>query len=79
MLESWRCLHRVSSIDWDDWGGEPADKITGYGRTVCGVEGRLAMPGILSRMGLPRCARCCDFVGIPRGDGAPFNEGMREH
>jgi hypothetical protein len=32
------------------------------------------MPGIFSRMGAPRCKRCCKAVGIPAGNGAPYND-----
>jgi len=70
VLPGWRRLHRVSEIvyDWED--------VAGDGVTVCGRRGRLRMPGILSRTALPRCAHCCAALGIPRGDGAPFNEGI---
>jgi hypothetical protein len=34
------------------------------------------MPGFLSRMALPRCAHCCRIVGVKRGKGAPFNQGI---
>ncbi len=43
--------------------------------TVCGKRSESAnMPGIFSRIGAPRCKDCCDRLGIPRGDGAPFNQ-----
>ena len=71
VLPGWRRLHRVSEIVCLG----PDDKY-GDGVTVCGQRGPLTMPGILSRMGCPRCAHCCDALGIPRGDGAPFNSGI---
>ena len=52
------------------------DQIRGEGITICGRKGSLMMPGIFSRIGLPRCSRCCDILGIPRGEGAPFNQGI---
>ena len=65
-------LHRVSSIRWRkperDWG-----KTIGLGVTVCGVRMSLSVPGVLSRMGMPRCSKCCFAMGIPDGVGAPFN------
>jgi hypothetical protein len=64
----WTVLHRIASIAWDD-----DDLIGGDGEAVCGVRGRFRMPGIFSRMGLPRCARCCKRLGVPVGGGAPFN------
>lgn len=68
VLPSWRRLHRVASVTFVD--GQPA----GVGYTVCGLRGRLAIPGVFSRLGLPRCAHCCRMVGIPAGNGAPFNK-----
>ena len=69
VLPSWNRLHRVAEISWDD--GEVM--IAGDGSTVCGRRGRLVMPGFFSRTDLPRCAKCCDALRIPRGDGAPYN------
>jgi hypothetical protein len=65
-------LHRVSSIAWRD----PDDGlIQGDGVTVCGRRGFLHMPGVLDRIGLPRCEACCRLTGVPEGDGAPWNQG----
>ena len=64
-------LHRVASIAWAD-----SDEIWGHGATACGEFGELHMPGILSRMGAPRCERCCAVARIPAGAGAPFNAGL---
>lgn len=61
-------LHRVSTIQW---GSD--ERISGRGETVCGRRGRLMMPGIFSRMDAPRCVQCCQAMGIPCGDGAPYN------
>lgn len=71
--ETWARLHRVAEIVWTD-----DDMTRGVGATVCGRRGDLVMPGLLSRMGLPRCAHCCRLAGIPRGDGAPYNRGIKE-
>jgi hypothetical protein len=73
VLPSWNRLHRVSEIVWDD-----ENMIDGVGTTLCGRAGYLTMPGFLSRMGLPRCAHCCRLAGVPRGDGAPFNQDIKE-
>jgi hypothetical protein len=43
------------------------------GETVCGLKGRFYMPGVCSRTGAPRCKRCCQALGIPAGNGAPYN------
>jgi hypothetical protein len=72
VLPSWRVLHRVASgvVEEDDFVG------VRKGVTVCGQRGTLQMPGIFSRMGRPRCKRCCKRLGVPPGNGAPYNEGM---
>lgn len=70
---SWNRLHRVSEIEWDD-----GDMIRGEGVTVCGRKGYLTMPGVISRMGLERCAHCCKATGVPLGNGAPFNQDIPE-
>lgn len=76
VLPSWNVLHRVASIEWT--GDDEDDMRHGQGTTVCGRKGWLSMPGMLSRMSLPRCAHCCHIAGVPRGDGAPANYGIRE-
>jgi hypothetical protein len=66
-------LHRVSSISWDD-----GEEIAGYGTTACARFERLSMPGLFGRMSAPRCRLCCLVAGVPTGDGAPFNAGLKE-
>ena len=69
-------LHRVaivhgdSPLHADDLSLFPANMI---GTTCCGALAVLYMPGILERMGAPRCPVCCDAVGVPHGDGIPGN------
>ena len=65
----WDALHRISSIEWN----EPDEMISGSGIAVCGRQRQFHMPGIFSRMGLKRCPDCCVALGIPEGEGAPFN------
>ena len=62
-------LHHVA--EWED-----PDIVEPYGQgvTTCGYCGELAIPGIVSRLGLPRCAHCCDRLSIPRGKGSPKND-----
>lgn len=68
-------LHRVRRVDnrrdWLKWSGGTAE-------TVCGEtgKGRMWMPGVVSRMAAPRCAKCCRKLGLPRGVGAPYNDPM---
>ena len=44
------------------------------GRTVCGLTGYLTIPGVFSRLGLPRCRHCCRMTGMPPGTGSPKND-----
>jgi hypothetical protein len=53
---------------------DPGFDVGGDGITACGRRLRLWIPGLFSRMGLPRCIRCCDARGYPRGSGSPKND-----
>lgn len=66
----------MASIEWGE--GYPEQMIQGNGATVCGRKGFMLMPGIMSRMGLKRCPRCCKAMGIRRGHGNPENEDIME-
>lgn len=79
VTETWGALHRVvagkkspSDKPIPPWGVGVVDA-----RTACGLQRDfMAMPGLFSRMGLRRCSGCCARVGVPRGKGAPYNEGI---
>src|ERR1700686_4578955 len=79
-LSSWRWvifpggrrLHRVSKLDIE--AVEKSGETGGPGETVCGRRGTLIMPGVLSRMGLPRCHHCCRMISMPDGLGNPRND-----
>lgn len=75
VTDAWDVLHRISSITSLDPGEpEEGDSVRwGEGVSVCGIEGEFEMPGLFSRMGRPRCTACCDLLGVPHGDGAPYN------
>jgi hypothetical protein len=76
VFPTWNRLHRVADIAWE---GDGVDEMRqGTGTTLCGRRGFLTMPGILSRIGTPRCAHCCRLAGVPRGAGAPFNFDIEE-
>ena len=64
----------VAPNDLDDWEVDGYIPIGIQGETACGRSGRLSMPGVFSRMGAPRCKRCCRKTGVPPGNGAPFND-----
>jgi len=76
VLNSWRVLHRISDIDPVDLEGDLLPN--GEGVALCGASGHFMVPGLFSRMGLRRCAKCCDLLGIPRGDGNTLNGGIKE-
>ena len=72
-------LHRLAGAARDDWEADGLTPLSAQGKTACGRRGRLAMPGVFSRMGAPRCKRCCRMAGIPAGHGAPYNDkGLSE-
>lgn len=76
----------LARIDWvylkkDDYkwlhapvGDHPDADVSAKGRTACGVKGRMEIPGLFSRMGLPRCRECCEATGLPIGMGSPKND-----
>lgn len=76
VLNSWNRLHRVTEIVWE--GGSPDVECMGEGRALCGAHGVFCIPGFLSRMGLDRCAHCCDILGVPRGYGNTLNAKITE-
>jgi hypothetical protein len=84
---NYRVLHRLSVMTWNsdddpDTGDYGVRCCTGV--AMCGYAtkgdgdrippGWFAMPGIFSRLGLPRCAKCCAKVGLPKGLGTPWND-----
>ena len=69
VLPSWNRLHAPE--DWDDPHYEASDE---HARTACGRRGWGQIPGVFSRMGMPRCAHCCRIRGFPPGEGSPKND-----
>jgi hypothetical protein len=69
---AYRVLHALGEGDADPdiWA------FTGV-TFACGAtppDGIANIPGVFSRMGLPRCPGCCDATGLPRGKGSPKND-----
>lgn len=69
-------MHFVPKADtrgdfFDDATHSDADTTA---EAVCGLRCDWMAPGPFSRLGLPRCSRCCRALGIPRGSGCPANE-----
>lgn len=78
VTRSWRRLH---ALPYGPWTQEQAAEITfewrlpGPVRLACGQIAVMAcIPGVFSRMGLPRCAGCCRATGMPPGAGSPKND-----
>lgn len=73
----WDRLHAIPKAAFDPNDEDAVDALTDYpgpeARAVCGHEGGWQMPGVFTRIGAPRCAHCCDQLGIPRGEGTPNN------
>lgn len=70
-------LHRLARIDECDVldaVGDPDDVTHVRGAACCGAEGIFEMPGILSRLGAPRCPACAAAAGVDaRRRGIPGN------
>lgn len=48
--------------------------VNAVGRATCGLTNRFFIAGLISRLSMARCARCCDRLGWPRGVGSPKND-----
>lgn len=70
VIGGWDRLHHAARFDDPD--GDAYDE---HGRTSCGREGWLSIPGMFARLGgTARCAHCCRIVGFPQGIGSPKND-----
>ncbi|MGW3144868.1 hypothetical protein ACWDG1_09335 [Streptomyces sp. NPDC001177] len=72
----WRRLHAIpgDAITPDQMRAAIDDAEHVQAASACGLERPWDMPGIASRLGLPRCPHCCRALGIPPGNGTPANE-----
>ena len=57
---------------WDE--GENYGEVYGPAPALCGESGEWSIPGVGSRMCVPRCERCCELSGFPAGVGSPKND-----
>lgn len=64
-------LHRILRHDRAEWD---KNEVWGGGESACGMVATFHVPGIVSRMGAPRCKKCCRKRGIPFGYGNPRND-----
>lgn len=65
-------LHFVGSVT--EWTQEMVDGGGLHLRAACGLRAQMALPGVLARLGRPRCKRCCKAIGITQGNGCPAND-----
>lgn len=83
---AYRVLHRLIVMKWNS-DDDPESDYAGRcctGEAACGyatkgdgnriLPGMFFIPGMFSRMGLSRCKKCCVKVGVPFGDGTPWND-----
>lgn len=73
---TWEVLHHASGLTDDQLGAMDDDgQLSGPVRLDCGrTVVFVSIPGLFSRMGKPRCKRCCRATGMPEGDGSPKND-----
>lgn len=75
MPATWRVLHHAELTDQqcEDLADEGTlwEPVT----LTCGQQAAsVSIPGVLSRMGKPRCRRCCGRLGYPEGYSSPKND-----
>jgi hypothetical protein len=77
-VASWSHLHAIPRAAVDPADEDTVEALCGGPwpvlTAVCGCTAEWTMPGMFSRMGMARCARCCRKLGIAEGDGTPANE-----
>jgi hypothetical protein len=76
VTKSWNRLHHAALSDDEllhllDQAEIPGPIILSCGRTAALV----AIPGVFTRMGAPRCTGCGKALGYPQGKGSPKNDG----
>ena len=68
---NYRVLHRVASVENEDWEADGWIPIGGPGTTVCGYTRRLSMPGLLSPCAVRERRRRSDSVSLPYAHCVP--------
>lgn len=65
-------LHRILAVKWD-WS---LGAVGGVGTIACRpwIELGVEVPGVLGRLGAPRCRECCRIAGVAEGAGNPHND-----
>lgn len=72
----WQRLHAIpaTAITPEQMRNAIDDAQPAAALSACGLPRGWDMPGIASRLALPRCPHCCRTLGIPAGKGTPANE-----
>lgn len=69
---AWNVLHHLPEADpAGEWWEETTDGGKS-GVAACGLWTTFYAPGVLTRLGAPRCKRCCRRAGVPEGKGSNF-------
>jgi hypothetical protein len=75
VTKSWNRLHDadLNPVDRDDLADQ--GYLDGPVRLACGRRAAwVSIPGVLTRLGAPRCTGCCRATGLPPGVGSPKND-----
>lgn len=74
VARSWNRLHAVELTDAQVAVFEDETIVEGPVRLACGqTAASITIPGFTTRLGAPRCVRCCRATGLPPGTGSPKN------
>lgn len=75
VTKSWNRLHFADLSDAQVAEMEENCLLYGSVTLSCGrTAAMVSIPGIFTRMGAPRCIRCCQVRGYPLGNGSPKND-----
>lgn len=81
-VASWSHLHAIPRAVLDPDDEDTVEALCGgpwpVRKALCGCTAEWTMPGMFSRMGLPRCGHCCRKLGVAVGEGVPANETSRK-
>jgi hypothetical protein len=76
-LPSWNRLHAIPGREVDRYDEDAVETLCEAPGPIltsaCGREAHWTMPGVISRLGMARCAHCCRKLGIAAGNGTPAN------
>ena len=72
----WRTLHAIpgNALTTGQMRNHIDNSTAPHLRAACTLRRPWSMPGMSSRLSAPRCAACCQALGIPPGNGTPAND-----